>query len=258
MFLIYAEITSKVVTSSHREKFELVVAVTAGQRGGISVGKRGVFFDIEEREWDARIVEVVENPISLWEAVKAPFQRNRRTGRAEGGADRRKRGLNRSKKATEAGLEKIDATPAGEEKTFHRVCRRPGSQNVRFVTFCSVAGLVFAAVGSSLAFIVKTLSEVNPLHLGAVVLALGSIVTLSSGLLGFPKTAIARHERPCWKRRVGAVNFRMKLTRRLGRPLHPQAGFAQRRGPRDVRDLIDGFPRRNRRGTVQGGGGFLP
>lgn len=39
----------------------------------------------------------------------------------------------------------------------------------------------------SLAFIVKTLSEVNPLHVGAVVVGLGSIVIVSGGLLGYLK-----------------------------------------------------------------------
>ena len=237
MFLIYVEITSKVVTSSHREKFELVVAVTAGQRGGISVGKRGVFFDIEEREWDARIVEVVENPISLWEAVKAPFQRI--AGLAAQKVERiAARETESIEKATEAGLEKIDATPAGEEKPSTGSAAAPVHKtSVRDLLLGG--GLVFAAVGSSLAFIVKTLSEVNPLHLGAVVLALGSIVTLSSGLLGYLKLR-SRDMSALLEAAGWAVNFRMKLTRRLGRL------FTHRRGlPKDAvkrrRDLIDGF-----------------
>ena len=237
MFLIYAEITSKVVTSSHRKKFELVVAVTAGQRGGISVGKRGVFFDLEEREWDARIVEVVENPISLWEAVKAPFQRigGLAAQKVERIAARETESI---EKATEAGLEKIDATPAGEEKPSTGSAAAPGHKtSVRDLLLGG--GLVFAAVGSSLAFIVKTLSEVNPLHLGAVVLALGSIVMLSSGLLGYLKLR-SRDMSALLEAAGWAVNFRMKLTRRLGRL------FTHRRElPKDAvkrrRDLIDGF-----------------
>jgi hypothetical protein len=100
-------------------------------------------------------------------------------------------------------------------------------------------GLAFAAVGSSLAFIAKTLSEVNPLHLGAVVLALGGIVTLSSGLLGYLKLR-SRDMSALLEAAGWAVNFRMKLTRRLGRL------FTHRRElPKDAvkrrRDLIDGF-----------------
>ena len=237
MFLIYAEITSKVVTSSPLEKFELVVAVTAGERGGISVGKRGVFFDIEEREWDARVVELVENPISLWEAVKAPFQRI--GGLAAQKVERiAARGTESIEKATEAGLEKIDAAPAREEKPSTGTATEPG-QKTSVRDLLLGGSLAFAAVGSSLAFIVKTLSEVNPWHLGAVVLALGMMVTLTSGFLGYLKLR-SRDMSALLEAAGWAVNFRMKLTRRLGRL------FTHRRElPKDAvkrrRDLIDGF-----------------
>ena len=236
MFLVYAEITSQVVTSSLLEKFELVVAVTAGERGGISVGKRGVFFDIEEREWDARVVELVENPVSLWEAVKAPFQRI--GGLAAQKVERiAARGTESIEKATEAGLEKIDAAPAREEKPSTATTEPGQKTSVRDLLLGG--GLAFAAVGSSLAFIVKTLSEVNPWHLGAVVLALGMMVTLTSGFLGYLKLR-SRDMSALLEAAGWAVNFRMKLTRRLGRL------FTHRRElPKDAvkrrRDLIDGF-----------------
>ena len=233
MFLIYAEITSKGVASAHHEKFELVVAVTAGERGGIAVGKRGVFFDIEEREWDARILEVVENPISLWEAVKAPFQRigGLAAQKVEGIAAKQTESIETT---TEAGLEKIGATPAGEEKP---VAAPRQQTSVRDLLLGG--GFAFAAVGSSLAFIVKTLSEVNPLHVAAAVLGLGSIVLLSSGLLGYLKLR-SRDMSALLEAAGWAVNFRMKLTRRLGRL------FTHRRElPKDAvkrrRDLLDGF-----------------
>jgi len=237
MFLIYAEITSKVVTSEHREKFELVVAVTAGQRGGISVGKRGVFFDIGEREWDARIVELVENPISLWEAVKAPFQRigGLAAQKVERIAAKQTESIETT---TEASLEKIGATPASEEKLSTGSAAAP-AQPTSARDLLLGGGFAFAAVGSSLAFILKTLSEVNPLHVGAAVLGLGSIVMLSSGLLGYLKLR-SRDMSALMEAAGWAVNFRMKLTRRLGRL------FTHRRElPKDAvkkrRDLLDGF-----------------
>ncbi len=238
MFLIYAEITDKVVTSAHHEKFELVVAVTAGERGGISVGKRGVFFDIEQREWDARIVEIVENPISLWEAVKAPFQRigGMAAQKVEQIAARETESI---EKTTEAGLEKIAATPATEDKPTTGSAAASPSQQTSIRDLLLGGGLAFAAVGSSLAFIIKTLSEVNPLHAGAAVLGLGSVVIFSSGLLGYLKLR-SRDMSALLEAAGWAVNFRMKLTRRLGRL------FTRRRElPNDAvkrrRDLLDGF-----------------
>ncbi len=249
MFLMYAEITSKVITSTHREKFELVVAVTAGERGGISVGKRGVFFDIEEREWDALVVEVVENPISLWEAVKAPFQRigGLAAQMVEQIAARQTESI---EEATEAGLGEMAATPAGKKEPSTAAAP---AQKTSVRDLLLGGGLAFAAVGSSLAFIVKTLSEVNPLHLGAVVLALVSIVMLSSGLLGYLKLR-SRDMSALLEAAGWAVNFRMKLTRRLGRLFTHRLEL-----PKDAvkrrRDLIAGFlaeieVARSRRGRI--------
>ena len=54
--------------------FEIVAAVTAGSVGRLRIGKRGVFFTTDGKEWDAQVVDIVKNPISLWESVKEPFQ----------------------------------------------------------------------------------------------------------------------------------------------------------------------------------------
>jgi hypothetical protein len=71
IFLVYTKITDKVGGTS----FEIVSPVTAGEKGRLREGKRGVFYDLDDKEWDAEIVEIVENPISVKEAMFAPFRR---------------------------------------------------------------------------------------------------------------------------------------------------------------------------------------
>ena len=172
-------------------------------------------------------------PISLWEAVKAPFQRI--AGLAAKKVERIAAKQTESiETTTEAGLEKIATTPAGEEKPAAALGHQTSVRDLLLG-----GGFAFAAVGSSLAFIVKTLSDVNPLHVGAVVVGLGSIVMLSSGLLGY-LTLRSRDMSAMLEAAGWAVNFRMKLTRRLGRL------FTHRRElPKDAvkrrRDLLDGF-----------------
>lgn len=46
------------------------------------MGKRGVFIDINGNEVDAVVVQIIENPISVKEAIFSPFQR---MGRIPGG-----------------------------------------------------------------------------------------------------------------------------------------------------------------------------
>lgn len=71
-FLVYASVHEK---EGGGESFEIVAPVTGGEKGRLRVGKRGLFVDKDGREWDAQVVEIVENPISVREAAFAPFRR---------------------------------------------------------------------------------------------------------------------------------------------------------------------------------------
>ena len=52
----------------------LAVPVTSGTKGNLYLGKRGVFQDTEGNEWDALVVQVIENPISVRQAWEAALQ----------------------------------------------------------------------------------------------------------------------------------------------------------------------------------------
>ena len=68
MFLLYLQITGALPD----DNFEIVVPVTQGNTDGLYSGRRGVFFTTEGRELDARIVQIVDNPVSFWNLMKAP------------------------------------------------------------------------------------------------------------------------------------------------------------------------------------------
>ena len=68
MFIMYGR------QKCHR-KNSVVVPVTTGSRGNLVVGKRGVFFDLKGVDYDAKIVQVIENPVCIREALIAPFAR---------------------------------------------------------------------------------------------------------------------------------------------------------------------------------------
>lgn len=57
------------------ETFELAVPVTSGRMRHLTVGKRGIFCDVDGREYDAEVTEILANPISVGEAIDAPFKR---------------------------------------------------------------------------------------------------------------------------------------------------------------------------------------
>ena len=81
MFILYAEI----VTTDESARYEVAVPVTSGGKGNLCLGKRGIFRDTSGQEFDARIVQIIENPISIIEAMVSPFKRLARllTGKIE-------------------------------------------------------------------------------------------------------------------------------------------------------------------------------
>jgi hypothetical protein len=72
MFTMYVKVDA---SKAGKDPFEVAVPVTAGTSEGIEVGKRGVFRDQENNEFDATVVQVIRQPVSLWEAMVMPYQK---------------------------------------------------------------------------------------------------------------------------------------------------------------------------------------
>ena len=71
IYVMYLEL----VRQDSEERLCVAVPVTAGGQGNLCVGKRGIFEDIEGQQCDARIVQIIENPIGLGGAIVAPYRR---------------------------------------------------------------------------------------------------------------------------------------------------------------------------------------
>ena len=206
MYVIYAEITPK----DSGQKYEVAVPVTWGTKGNLCVGKRGVFYDLASEEADARVVDIIENPISLGEALLSPFQR---LGKMLTG--------------------KIESITAKAEKSFD-------AQAASTVTQTTTAGpmggntggmllgggLAIAALGSSLAYITKTLANTHPVAILIGVLVAVLLVMIPVSVVAYMKLRkrdlSAILEGSGW-----AINARMRLTRRQGktftrRPSYPK------------------------------------
>jgi hypothetical protein len=69
MYLIYCNLSRR-----DGNKKSIVAALTAGDADSIFVGRNGVFYDSEGRDWDATIAKVVVQPISIREAFFTPYK----------------------------------------------------------------------------------------------------------------------------------------------------------------------------------------
>jgi hypothetical protein len=70
-YLVYCECTRK----ESPEKITIVAAITAGEVGNLMVGRNGVFYDRAGNDWDATVVKIIENAISVREAFWTPYRR---------------------------------------------------------------------------------------------------------------------------------------------------------------------------------------
>jgi hypothetical protein len=63
------------VRSATGEKMQIVAAFTAGDGDNLMVGRNGLFYDRQGRDWDATIVKIVDNPISIRQAFWSPYKK---------------------------------------------------------------------------------------------------------------------------------------------------------------------------------------
>lgn len=220
--------------------YEVVVPITAGTAEGIHAGKRGLFYDLDGREFDAIITHVVSQPVSLWEAMTQPFLRIGSFVRArveefaEQGESKVDEGLSSFWKQTTAGGREA-ADGEGQVAPAPEVAvAAPSSTQSRPVIGGMVAagGVAFAAISSSVAFVVTQLKSVTPVELIQGGVAVVLIVMVPSGLLGWLK--IRRRNLAVVLEGSGwAMNDSLILTRPLGslftrRPAVPKGSTVER------------------------------
>ena len=226
LFLVYAAVSEK---EGAPVAFEIVAPVTAGERGRLRQGKRGLFIDHDGRHWDAVIVDLVENPISLSEAIRAPFKRaiNSVTDKIESLTSSRLKaqedalgsklneGVNKLDAASKAPPPAAAPTNATAPATPGAAPAEPGKASANIRDLMLGGGIAFAALGSAVAYIVSALSQVDPVKALIAVAALVLSITLLLSLMSWRKLR-RRDLSLLFEANGWAVNARLKLSRKLG------------------------------------------
>jgi len=213
IFILYVQVAAQPTP------YEVAIPVTSGGKGNLVVGKRGVFVDVKRRTWDAKVVEIVENPISLSEAILSPF---RRIGELISG---------KIEQLTTTASKKLDATtqqalgeigspvagsPQAAEQSASQAAPSGAGRGALAGGLLAGGGVAIAALSSALAYISKIASEKGlMLILGGVGGALVAFI-LPSVILAFIK--LRRRDLSAILEGSGwAINTRMKLSHRQAR-----------------------------------------
>ena len=161
-FLAYCECTR------NGESMTIAAAFTDGDSDNLMVGRNGVFYDRQGRDWDATITKLVENPISIRQAFWAPYKKfvrlieeqvAKRAAAGEAAAD-----------------EKLGAAATS---TAHAEKKAPEAKKIDVGTVAAL-GVAFGAIGTLLTAMVGYLVGILTLPFWQVVLALAGILVLIS------------------------------------------------------------------------------
>jgi hypothetical protein len=205
----------QVMAKDGGEAYEVAVPATAGWSGHLAAGKRGVFYDVEGREFDAVVTHVVRHPVSLWEAMVMPFGRIGQfvTSKIEGMAAA-------GEKSLDAQLEKglvpvapvVPGAPAPAAPAPGTAV--PAVPAAGPAGFIAAVGITFAALGSSLAFILTQVKSLTLFDVITAVIIIATGVMVPSGLLGWLK--LRKRNLALLLEGAGwALNDRLILTRGL-------------------------------------------
>ena len=218
IFVIYVNITG----INGEKDMELAFPVTSGGKGNLCVGKRGIFHNLKGEMRDAQIVHIVENPISLTEALIAPFKRiaSLISGKIEKLTQSAEKNLD---KATDDVFKQVQTTGSTPAPTAPQAApTNPGLVSGGIFAAGSVA---IAALGSAAAYMAKIFSENSPLKmLGGLLVALVAVM-IPIAIIALLK--LMRRDLSSMLEGAGwAINARMRLTRQQAdqfthRPLVP-------------------------------------
>jgi len=203
VFVLFAEVTDR-----HGEVlYEVAVPVTSGGRGNLQVGKRGIFVDTEGHSHHAEVTHIVHNPISFREALVSPFMRmgHAITGKLEQMQSAAEDRIEKFGVGAVTRVEKATAAPAAE------VAPAPVAPSTGGLL--AGGGIALAALGSSGAFVLKTLAGMKAWTILGVLFGLSQAILLPILLVAWIK--LRRRDLSAILEGSGwGINARMRLTRR--------------------------------------------
>ena len=201
-------------------KMTMAAAVTSGSMRNIFIGKTGVFTTGDGIEWDAKVIDLIQQPVSFSEALQMPFFKL-----GEFAGKQADRFFSTKSKNVETDITKQVTEVANQKAPLPQA--PPQTPAVSGSMMLMGGGVGLAALGSSFAFIANTLKNVSFWNVVGVFVGIALIISAPVLLVSLFKL---------WTRCVSdffaaggwAINPKMRLSRKMGllftyRPTMPQS-----------------------------------
>ncbi|MCH2205662.1 MAG: hypothetical protein MK132_07315 [Lentisphaerales bacterium] len=234
IYIMYLEVTG----SKTDQKFYICTPVTSRRLGLLGVHKRGVLFDLKGKEWDAKVIKILNNPVSLTEAVTAPFKKL---------SQLLIDAVDKISSSTEKQLEKQIGT-AGQniQKNITKIPEKKVETKVQSSATARdlmlTGSVTFAALGSSFAYISSTFTSMQ-WEQRAAAFSIGLLAILLPVVIVAVIKLYRRNISSILEASGWAINAHMRLTSKLAKILAPRPD-SPGRVFRKKRDLLKNFSSR--------------
>jgi hypothetical protein len=224
-YLAYCECTRK----STGETMTIAAAFTDGDSDNLMVGRNGIFYDRAGRDWDATIVKLIDNPISLRQAFWSPYKKlvrmieeqvAKRAAVADAAADTQ---LAQTAQQAAAADKATTAAAAQPTKKFD-------------VGTVAALGVALGSLATAFGLIFAKLADIAPWKMIFVVLGVILVISLPSVIIAALKLR-KRNLGPILDANGWAVNAKAKINIPFGASLTEVAALP----PGSQRDLTDPF-----------------
>lgn len=197
------------------DKLSIAAAFTAGDSDQLMVGRNGVFYDRQGRDWDATITKIIDHPISLRQAFWAPYKQVARAV----GSQMQKLAASKAKAADDklvgAALNASTKAATGEAA---KAPPPPPFDVGKFAGIFAAIGLALGAVGTMVVSVVSGLFSLAWWQWPLVVLGVMSLISGPAVLLAWFKLR-ARNLGPILDANGWAINARARINIPFGTSL---------------------------------------
>ena len=183
--------------------FSIAAAVTTGDCDNLIVGRNGVFYDREGRDWDATITKIVQNPISVRQAFWSPYKRFAAWV-----------GNMIAKRASAADADAMNSMTATAEK-------KEAPKKIDIGTLAAI-GVAVGGVTTALSAILVALGGIGFVKIPLYIIGAMLLISLPSMVLASLKLRL-RNIGPLLDANAWAVNTRAKMNMVLGATLTSSA-----------------------------------
>lgn len=210
LYLVYCSCSSKVKGSS----MNIVAAITQGEVNDLRPGKHAVFYDRDGSDWDATIVSIVDNPISIGQAFWAPYRKLSRLVE-----DRvAKSAAEKNSKVTADMSSRVETAQLPDQAA----AKKAPFDIAKFTGILAAAGLAFSAILAALGVLAKSLAAFRWWQLLIVAAVVLLVISGPSMILAYLKLR-KRSISPLLNANGWAVNSKIGVNIRFGNTLTSKA-----------------------------------